>query len=67
MDQETKAYLDGMMEQIKIKFEKVLDNMGEFRSDLDIIRGHIVYVMNDRLTLGQRITRLEKKLRKLRK
>ena len=60
MDEETRQYLAEMMMQINNGFEKILDRMEAMRQDVDNVRGHMLYGLQENLTLSQRITKLEK-------
>lgn len=51
------------MAQINTKLDDILDKLSAVRADTDNVKGHIVYVLNDSLTLSQRITKLEAQLR----
>jgi hypothetical protein len=78
MDEETKArfaaldarftaldaHLHQMMKEINDGFERVLDRMSHIRADTDDTRGHLLYGLNENLTLSQRITKLENDRRK---
>jgi hypothetical protein len=64
VDEETKAYLDQMMKEINDGFERVLDRISHIRADTDDTRGHLLYGLNENLTLSQRITKLENERRK---
>lgn len=64
MTDDEKAYWDGMMAQINVKLDDILDKLAAVRADTDNTKGHVLYVMNDSLTLSQRITKLEDEMRK---
>jgi hypothetical protein len=71
MDEETKARFDAleahlqrMMGEINDGFERLLDRMSHIRADTDDTRGHVLYGLNENLTLSQRITKLENERRK---
>lgn len=64
MDEETKAYLDGMMAQINNQFDRVLDQMSAMRKDVETVHGHVLFGLQNNLTLGQRITKLEDEIRR---
>jgi hypothetical protein len=64
MDEETKAYLDGMMAQINNQFDRVLDKMSAIRQDVETLHGHVIFGLQNNLTLGQRITKLEDEIRR---
>lgn len=51
------------MAQINTKLDDILDKLSAVRADTDNTKGHLLYVMNDSLTLSQRITKLEDELR----
>lgn len=50
--------------QINTKLDDILDKLSAVRADTDTTKGHLLYVMSDSLTLGQRITKLEEELRR---
>lgn len=64
MDEETKAYLDSMMAQINNQFDRILDAMKAVREDTDNTRAHVLYGLQENLTLSQRITKLEEEIRR---
>jgi hypothetical protein len=64
MDEETKAYLDGIMAQINNQFDRVLDKMSAIRQDVETLHGHVIFGLQNNLTLGQRITKLEDEIRR---
>jgi len=73
MDEDTKAAfegvnakLDAMMERMNVKFDDVLDKMTALRNDMDTVRGHLIYGLQEDLTLSQRVTKLEEQMRGLR-
>ena len=51
------------MAQINTKLDDILDKLSAVRADTDNTKGHLLYVMNESLTLSQRITKLEAELR----
>ncbi len=53
-----------LREQLNNKLDDILDKMAAMRADTDTTRGHVLYVMQDSLTLSQRITKLEEEMRK---
>lgn len=73
MDEDTKAAfegvnakLDAMMERMNMKFDDVLDKMTALRNDMDTVRGHLIFGLQEDLTLSQRVTKLEDQMRGLR-
>ena len=73
MDEDTKAAfdvvnakLDAMMERMNVKFDDVLDKMTALRNDMDTARGHLLFGLQEDLTLSQRVTKLEEQMRGLR-
>ena len=64
MDDETKAYLDKMMTEINAGFDRLLDQMAAMRQDVDTVRGHTLFGLQENLTLSQRITKLEQEIRR---
>ena len=64
MDDETRAYLDRMMTEINDGFERILDRLSHIRADTDDTRGHLLFGLNENLTLSQRITKLENERRR---
>ena len=55
------------MASINSKLDDILDTLSRDREDIDNTRGHVLYVMEDSLTLGKRITKLEDELRRQRR
>jgi len=51
------------MAQINEKLDDILDKLSAIRADTDSTKGSLLYVMNDSLTLSQRITKLEEQMR----
>ena len=64
MDEETRKYLDNMLKQINDQFDRLLDMMSAMRQDSEATRGHVLYGLQENLTLSQRITKVEEELRK---
>jgi hypothetical protein len=64
MDEDLKRYLDSMMAQINGKLEDILDKLSAARADADNTKGHMIYVMEDSLTLSRRISKLEEQMRR---
>jgi hypothetical protein len=50
------------MTQVNTKLDDILDKLSAVRADTDTLRGHVIYGMNDSLTLSQRITKLEQQM-----
>lgn len=67
MTDEEKSYWDGRMAQINEKLDDILDKLAATRADTDTTKGHLLFGMQDSLTLSQRITKLEDDLRRHRK
>lgn len=70
MDDDLKAYLDGMMAQINDKFEQVFDRLGSLEHDFQNTKEFLV---GDSLVSGRRwlnsearLSRMEEELRRLR-
>ena len=61
MDDEMRQF----MQTIDTKLDDIIDRLSRDREDIDNTRGHVIYVMEDSLTLGKRLTKLEDELRKL--
>ena len=66
MDDETKQRFDALMQRMNDGFESVLDQISAMRADTDNTRGHVLYGLQENLTLSQRITKVEEELRRLR-
>jgi hypothetical protein len=66
MDDELKLYLASMMAQINTKLDDILDKLSATREDVDNTKGHLIYVMEDSLSLSKRITKLEEEIRRTR-
>ena len=62
LDDELKAYLDGMMTQINDKFERVLDRVGSLERDFQNTKEFLV---GDALVTGRRWLDSEARLSKL--
>ncbi len=60
------ARLDTMMGQINTKLDDLLSGMEAMRRETDVTRGHLAFVLEDSVTLGRRLTRLEEEVRRLR-
>jgi hypothetical protein len=63
MDEEMRQF----MTQINTKLDDILDRLSRDREDIDNARGHLIYTMEDSLTLGKRITKLEEEMRRQRR
>lgn len=63
MDEEMRQF----MAQINTKLDDILDRLSRDREDIENTRGHVLYTMEDSLTLGKRITKLEDEMRRLRR
>jgi hypothetical protein len=66
MDEETRGYFDGVMKTVNTKLDDILDKLSVVRKDIENNQGHIVYALEDSLSLGKRITKLEDEIRRLR-
>lgn len=64
MTDDEKAFFTRMIEAMNTKMAEVLDAITANRDDLTNTKGHVVYVMEDSLTLSRRISRLEDEMRK---
>ena len=53
-----------LREQINGKLDTILDQMSAFRQDTDAVRGHVIYGLQENLTLSQRITKIEEEMRR---
>lgn len=53
-----------LREQVNNKLDDILDKMAAMRTDTDTTRGHVLYALQDGLTLSQRITKIEESMRK---
>jgi homoserine acetyltransferase len=60
------ARLDTMMERINAKMDDLLTGMEAMRREADVTRGHLAFVLEDSVTLGRRLTRLEEEVRRQR-
>jgi hypothetical protein len=66
MDESEKQYFDGLLGAVNTKLEDILDRLSTARTDIQNNQGHIVYALEDSLSLGRRITKLEDEIRRLR-
>ena len=64
MDEETRQYLDKMMQHLNDQFERILDSLSAIRQDNDNTRGHVLYGLQENLTLSQRPGKVEDELRR---
>ncbi len=64
MDEETRQYLDKMMQHLNDQFERILDSLSAIRQDNDNTRGHVLYGLQENLTLSQRLGKVEDELRR---
>ena len=53
-----------LQEQINGKLDTILDQMTAIRQDTDTLRGHVIYGLQENLTLSQRLTKLENERRR---
>jgi hypothetical protein len=65
MDDADKAYFDGVMVQVNTKLDDILDKLEAMRLDHHSVRGQMLFIGQDSLTLSQRITKLEQQMREL--
>jgi hypothetical protein len=66
MTDDEKAFFENMLTQVNTKMADLLDAITLVRDDVTNTKGHVVYVMEDSLTLGRRISRLEDEMRQRR-
>ena len=66
MDESEKQYFDGLLSAVNTKLEDILDRLSTARTDIQNNQGHIVYALEDSLSLGRRVTKLEDEIRRLR-
>lgn len=64
MDDETRQHLDAMMNQINNQFDRILDALSAIRQDSDNTKGHVLYGLQENLTLSQRLTKVEDEIRR---
>jgi hypothetical protein len=53
-----------LREQINTKLDDILDKIAAIRADADTTRAHVIYGLQENLTLSQRITKLEADMRR---
>jgi len=53
-----------LREQLNDKLDDILDKMAAVRADTDTTRGHVLYGLQDGLTLSQRVSKIENEMRK---
>ncbi len=53
-----------MMVRINSQFDRILDTPTANRQDGDTTKGHLIFALQENLTLSQRITKLEEEARK---
>ncbi|MGD0107447.1 MAG: hypothetical protein ABSC06_25925 [Rhodopila sp.] len=53
-----------LREQFGNKLDDILDKLRAVREDTDTTRAHVLYGLQENLTLSQRITRLEDEIRR---
>jgi DNA-binding FrmR family transcriptional regulator len=63
-DARMEASITRMREQFGNKLDDILDKLRAVREDVDTARGHVLYALQDSLTLSQRITKLEDEIRR---
>ena len=64
MTEDEKTFFTEMIKALNDKMGELLDAITVTRDDLTNTKGHVVYVMEDSLTLSRRISRLEDEMRK---
>ena len=63
-DARLEASISRMREQFGSKLDDVLDKLRAVREDTDTTRAHVLYGLQENLTLSQRITKLEDEIRR---
>jgi cytochrome c556 len=58
------AEQERLREQLNTKLDDILDKMSAIRQDTDTVRGHVLYGLQENLTLSQRVTKIEEEMRK---
>lgn len=53
-----------LREQLNNKLDDILDKLSTNRADTDAVRGHMLYALQENLTLSQRISKIEEELRR---
>jgi BMFP domain-containing protein YqiC len=53
-----------MMVRINSQFDRILDSLAAIRQDGDTTKGHVIYALQENLTLSQRISKLEEDMRR---
>ncbi len=53
-----------MMVRINGQFDRILDSLAAIRQDGDTTKGHVIYALQETLTLSQRISKLEEDMRR---
>jgi hypothetical protein len=53
-----------LREQLNTKLDDILDRIAAIRADADTTRAHVLYGLQENLTLSQRITKLEDEMRR---
>ena len=64
MDEGTRSYLDNLMKHLNDQFERILDSLSAIRQDNDNTGGHVLYGLQENVTLSQRLSRVEDELRR---
>jgi len=66
-DDELRAHLAAMeariLQPLNTKLDDILDKLSRQQEELHAMRGHMLYAMEDSLTMGKRITKLEDEIR----
>ncbi len=52
------------MRVINTKLDEILDKLKAVRADVDNTQGHVLYGLQQNLTLSERITKVEEQLRR---
>lgn len=53
-----------LRQQLNDKLDNILDKMTALRTDADTTRAHVLYGLQENLTLSQRISKLEDEMRR---
>jgi hypothetical protein len=58
------AEQERLREQANTRLDDILDKISAIRQDTDTVRGHVLYGLQENLTLSQRVTKIEEEMRK---
>jgi hypothetical protein len=58
------AEQERLREQANTRLDDILDKISAIRQDTDKVRGHVLYGLQENLTLSQRVTKIEEEMRK---